>query len=117
MEEQLTRRLGISRAPLCEALRLLARRGLVEHVPRHGVRVATLSDREVREVRELYELRDVLDRFAIRAGISVGGESDLVDLRSALDTAPGRAGEAQMRRPLQSAMTCTLTPWRLCLPE
>jgi len=48
VEEQLTRRLGISRAPLREALRLLAQQGLVEHVPRRGVRVATLSDRDVR---------------------------------------------------------------------
>ncbi|MDG4840123.1 GntR family transcriptional regulator [Micromonospora sp. WMMD967] len=82
VEEQLTRRLGISRAPLREALRLLAQRGLVEHVPRRGVRVATLSERDV---RELYELRDVLERFAVRAGIPVGRESDLVGLRTALD--------------------------------
>ncbi|MGW3892405.1 GntR family transcriptional regulator [Micromonospora chokoriensis] len=82
VKEQLTRRLGISRAPLREALRLLAQRGLVEHVPRRGVRVATLSERDV---RELYELRDVLERFAVRAGIPVGRESDLVGLRAALD--------------------------------
>ncbi|MFF5214995.1 GntR family transcriptional regulator [Micromonospora sp. NPDC000442] len=82
VEEQLTRRLGISRAPLREALRLLAQRGLVEHVPRRGVRVATLSDRDV---RELYELRDVLERFAVRSAIPVPRESDLAGLRAALD--------------------------------
>ncbi|MGW5560145.1 GntR family transcriptional regulator [Micromonospora sp. NPDC003944] len=82
VEEQLTRRLGISRAPLREALRLLAQQGLVEHVPRRGVRVATLSDRDV---RELYELRDVLERFSVRAGIPVGRESDLAGLRATLD--------------------------------
>jgi DNA-binding GntR family transcriptional regulator len=62
VEEQLTRRLGISRAPLREALRLLAQQGLVEHIPRRGVRVATLSDDDV---RELYEVRDVLERHAM----------------------------------------------------
>ena len=36
VEEQLTRRLGISRAPLREALRLLGQQGLVEHLPRRG---------------------------------------------------------------------------------
>ncbi|WP_431916120.1 GntR family transcriptional regulator [Micromonospora wenchangensis] len=82
VEEQLTRRLGISRAPLREALRLLAQQGLVEHVPRRGVRVATLSDRDV---RELYELRDVLERFAVRAGIPVARDSDLAGLRAALE--------------------------------
>ncbi|MFJ8690802.1 GntR family transcriptional regulator [Micromonospora wenchangensis] len=82
VEEQLTRRLGISRAPLREALRLLAQQGLVEHVPRRGVRVATLSDRDV---RELYELRDVLERFAVRAGIPVARDGDLAGLRAALE--------------------------------
>lgn len=73
VEEQLTRKLGISRAPLREALRLLAQQGLVEHIPRRGVRVATLSDDDV---RELYEVRDVLERHAvaaIRPGADLGG--------------------------------------------
>jgi len=62
IEEQLTRRLGISRAPLREAMRLLAQQGLVEHIPRRGARVATLSDEDV---RELYELRALLERHAV----------------------------------------------------
>ncbi|MDG4815659.1 MULTISPECIES: GntR family transcriptional regulator [unclassified Micromonospora] len=82
VEEQLTRRLGISRAPLREALRLLAQQGLVEHVPRRGVRVATLSDRDV---RELYELRDVLERVAVHRAVPVRREGDLAGLRAALD--------------------------------
>jgi DNA-binding GntR family transcriptional regulator len=63
VEEQVTRRFGISRAPLREALRLLAQQGLVEHLPRRGVRVATLSDSDV---DELFELREVLERHALR---------------------------------------------------
>jgi DNA-binding GntR family transcriptional regulator len=79
VEEQLTRRLGISRAPLREALRLLAQQGLVEHIPRRGVRVATLSDDDV---RELYEVRDVLERHAV-ANIRPG--ADLSGLQAALE--------------------------------
>jgi DNA-binding GntR family transcriptional regulator len=79
VEEQLTRRLGISRAPLREALRLLAQQGLVEHIPRRGVRVATLSDEDV---RELYEVRDVLERHAVQ---SRPAGADLSGLRAALD--------------------------------
>ncbi|GAA4458737.1 GntR family transcriptional regulator [Phytohabitans houttuyneae] len=82
VEEQLTRRLGISRAPLREALRRLAEQGLVEHVPRRGVRVATLSDRDV---QELYEVRDVLERHAIATALPLARDSDLVGLRAALD--------------------------------
>ena len=79
VEEQITRRLGISRAPLREALRLLAQRGLVEHVPRRGVRVATLSDRDV---HELYAVRDVLEHHAVGA---LPADADLTGLRAALE--------------------------------
>lgn len=82
VEEQLTRRLGISRAPLREALRRLAEQGLVEHVPRRGVRVATLSDRDV---QELYDVRDLLERHAIAAALPLGRDADLAGLRAALD--------------------------------
>jgi DNA-binding GntR family transcriptional regulator len=80
VEEQLTRRLGISRAPVREALRLLAQQGLVEHIPRRGVRVATLSDDDV---RELYDVRDVLERHAV-ANIRPG--ADLSGLTAALES-------------------------------
>ena len=79
VEEQLTRRLGISRAPLREAMRLLAQQGLVEHIPRRGARVATLSDDDV---RELYEVRDVLERHAVA---SMPASPDLTGLRAALE--------------------------------
>lgn len=79
VEEQLTRRLGISRAPLREAMRLLAQQGLVEHIPRRGARVATLSDDDV---RELYEVRDVLERHAVA---SMPADPELTGLRAALD--------------------------------
>lgn len=87
IEEQLTRRFGISRAPLREALRLLAQQGLVEHVPRRGVRVATLSDRDV---HELYEVRDVLEGHAVRSAFATG-PPDLTAVRQALDAM--RAGD------------------------
>ncbi len=43
VEEQLCADFGISRAPLREALRLLAQQGLVEHLPRRGSRVTEWS--------------------------------------------------------------------------
>ena len=79
VEEQLTRRLGISRGPLREAMRLLAEQGLVEHIPRRGARVATLSDDDV---RELYEVRDVLERHAVA---SMPERPDMTGLRAALE--------------------------------
>jgi DNA-binding GntR family transcriptional regulator len=96
VEEQLTRRLGISRAPLREAMRLLAQQGLVEHIPRRGARVATLSDEDV---RELYEVRDVLERHAM-ATMPAG--PDLTGLRAALEVMR-KATEADDRLELANA--------------
>ncbi len=62
IEEQLTARYQISRAPLREALRQLAQQGLVEHLPRRGVRVAALS---AADADELFGLRNVLERYAV----------------------------------------------------
>jgi DNA-binding GntR family transcriptional regulator len=79
VEEQITRRFQISRAPLREALRLLAQQGLVEHLPRRGVRVATLSPTDV---EELFELRDVLERHAVSKAMP--GVGSLTGLRREL---------------------------------
>ncbi|MCA2216729.1 GntR family transcriptional regulator [Jidongwangia harbinensis] len=95
VEEQLTRQLGISRAPLREALRLLAQQGLVEHIPRRGVRVATLSDVDV---RELYEVRDVLERHAVA-------------------TIPRTADRSALRGALEVMRTATATGDRLAVAD
>ncbi len=68
VEESVRTRFGISRAPLREALRRLAEQGLVEHLPRRGVRVATLSPQDV---AGLFEVRDVLERHAVTCALPV----------------------------------------------
>lgn len=81
IEEQLTRRFGISRAPVREALRLLAEQGLVEHLPRRGVRVARMSDRDF---DELFAVRDALERFALELMTESAGKPDVTALRAVL---------------------------------
>lgn len=66
IEEQLCADFGISRAPLREALRLLAQQGLVEHVPRRGSRVSEWSPTDI---LQLFELRHVLERHAITTAL------------------------------------------------
>lgn len=82
IEEQLCADLGISRAPLREALRLLAQQGLVEHLPRRGSRVTEWSPTDI---LQLYELRNVLERHAIETALPLDLATDpLVDVREAL---------------------------------
>ena len=83
VEEQLTGRFRTSRAPLREALRLLAEQGLVEHLPRRGSRVTTYSDRDF---DELFAVRDALEHFAASiVSARQPGELDASGLETALD--------------------------------
>lgn len=53
-QDELSKRLGVSRIPLREALRTLVGEGLVVMKPGRG---ATITELDVREVEELYDLR------------------------------------------------------------
>ncbi|MDG4666839.1 GntR family transcriptional regulator [Mycobacterium sp. 236(2023)] len=83
VEEQLCADIGISRAPLREALRLLAQQGLVEHLPRRGSRVAEWSPSDI---LQLFELRNVLERHAIETALPLPDPGhDLEPVRAALE--------------------------------
>jgi DNA-binding GntR family transcriptional regulator len=83
VEEQLCADFGISRAPLREALRLLAQQGLVEQLPRRGSRVADWSPSDI---LALFALRHVLECHAIETALPAEDlESALSPVRSALD--------------------------------
>ena len=85
VEEQVTRRFGISRAPLREALRLLGEQGLVEHLPRRGSRVTDLSPVEV---EQLFGIRGALEQHAIELTFPMAQpptEATLAPVREWLD--------------------------------
>ncbi|MGB3408050.1 MAG: GntR family transcriptional regulator, partial [Jannaschia sp.] len=60
-EVEVAERLALSRTPVREALRKLEAEGIVEHRPRLGAVIRSLSHTEV---VELYEMRMVLERTA-----------------------------------------------------
>ena len=85
IEDQIRLRFSISRAPLREALRLLTQQGLVEHLPRRGVRVTELSDADV---DQLFGIRLALEQHAIRSVFPLAeapGDDQLADLVGWLD--------------------------------
>ncbi|MET1154754.1 FCD domain-containing protein [Arthrobacter sp.] len=61
-EPPLAERLGISRPPLREALRVLESERLLEQTPRRGYRVVAMADSDVEEI---YSLRRALEMFAL----------------------------------------------------
>lgn len=83
VEEQVCGDFGISRAPLREALRLLAQQGLVEHLPRRGSRVAEWSPSDI---LQLFALRHVLERHAIETALPLADPgASLAPVCAALD--------------------------------
>ena len=90
VEEELCARLGISRGPLREALRLLTQQGLVEHLPRRGSRVVEWSSDDV---LQLFELRGVLERHAVESAFPLADPTTaLQPVRDALVTMRGAKG-------------------------
>lgn len=63
VETELATSLGVSRAPLREALQILSAEGLAETVPYHGTTVRRLTKADI---EELYSLRSVLETFAVQ---------------------------------------------------
>ena len=74
LESHLARELGISRAPIREALADLVRSGLLEYRPQIGNFVAALSPQEI---IDSYVARGVLEGFAVSQRINNFSETDL----------------------------------------
>lgn len=92
-EERLCADLGISRAPLREALRQLAQQGLVEHLPRRGSRVTEWS---ASDILQLFGLRAVLERHAIDTALPLEDpKTALRPVRAALTDMRTARGELQ----------------------
>lgn len=78
-QEEVAERLGTSRIPVREALRILQAEGLVEHEPHKGARVARLS---MREVDIAYQMRERLEPLALTESIPHLGTAGIERLRS-----------------------------------
>lgn len=77
LESHLAKELGISRAPIREALADLVRTGLLEYRPQVGNFVAAPSPQEI---IDSYVARGVLEGFAVAEGIDRFTEEDLLRL-------------------------------------
>ncbi len=76
-ESELADLLGVSRTPVREAIRRLEGDGIVEHKPRIGAVVRTITQSEV---VELYEMRQVLECTAVSSAAQHASEAELRQL-------------------------------------
>lgn len=93
-EAALAQRMGTSRGPIREAIRMLTGIGLVVAVPNRGVFVRQIS---VREMLEIYELRALLFGFAAQQAAEHLGDGDRAEFIELLDgmDAACEAGDGQ----------------------
>lgn len=95
IETELAAQLGVSRAPLREAMQVLVQDGLVEMIPYRGAIVRKLSSVDI---EELYSFRSVLEQFAIRRILSNGdGVADVAILRGLYQSMLAAADENDLR--------------------
>ncbi len=77
-EQDLARHLGVSRAPLREAIRDLVDVGLLISVPYKGVHVRTIARKDLEEI---YSMRVALEQLAFRECWGKRSDQALADLR------------------------------------
>jgi DNA-binding GntR family transcriptional regulator len=87
-EAEVAERLTMGRTPVRDALRRLEAEGIVEHRPRMGAVIRSLTQPEV---VELYEMRIVLERTAAELAARHAGTAELAELDD-LNTAMGADG-------------------------
>lgn len=82
LEADVAEQMGVSRAPVREAIRHLEQEGLVEIFPHRGAVVVGLPEAEIDAI---YELRAVIEGRAIAAAMDVVGEAELARLEALID--------------------------------
>lgn len=80
MEIHLASRLGVSRTPIREAIRMLELEGLVVMLPRKGAQVAEMTAESLRDVMEV---RESLEALAVELAVIRMTEGDLEHLKTA----------------------------------
>ena len=90
-QEELARNLGVSRAPLREALPRLEADGIVVLRPRRGYAVVSL---DTEEIEDIFDLRAILEEKAVRLATVRRTEEDISTVRAALSEMQ-RLGEPQ----------------------
>lgn len=96
-QEDVAVRLGVSVAPVREALRVLEQEGQLVYQPRRGYFVTELR---IEDLEEIYELRRLLEGRAARRALPAVDEETLARIRAAAEECDVAADSADVAREL-----------------
>ena len=82
MELQLASKLGVSRTPIREAIRMLEQEGLAVTMPGKGAEVARMT---LKDMEDVLEVREALDELAARIACAKINDEQLENLKSIRD--------------------------------
>ena len=80
MELQLAAKLGVSRTPIREAIRMLEQEGLAVTIPRRGAEVAKMTEKDMQDV---LQVREALDELAASIACALITEEEMEQLEQA----------------------------------
>lgn len=86
LEAEVAARMGVSRAPVREAIRHLEQEGLVEFFPHRGAVVVGLPESEIDAI---YELRAIIEGRAMASACGTVGDVELDELEALIDQMRG----------------------------
>ena len=81
MELQLAEKMGVSRTPIREAIRMLEQEGLAVTIPRKGAQVAGMTEKDM---EDSLEIRAALDELAVQLACDAITEEQLQQLKVAM---------------------------------
>ena len=82
MELQLASKLGVSRTPIREAIRMLEQEGLAVTMPRKGAEVAKMT---LKDMEDVLEVREALDELAAKIACKKISDDELANLKTIKD--------------------------------
>lgn len=80
MEVKLTKKLGVSRTPVREAIHMLETEGLAKVVPRRGASVSNITEEDLQDV---LEVRCALEELAVELACARRNEEDIFNIKKA----------------------------------
>ncbi len=95
MELQLAAKLGVSRTPIREAIRMLEQEGLAITIPRKGAIVAGMTEKDMQDV---LEIREALEELSVQVACDKITEEEVARLRENMENFENSLKSGDLKR-------------------